>query len=287
VPAGRRGREREAFMTGIENKGGREGELPLEGEASGPRDGGRADSPDTREIGNPGSFGDRSKHPDQPPRKEAPEARTGGRPTASEAERLFAEARSLGEEGRVREAIELYRKAVSLDPAHIRARNNLGVLLDQGGGHEAAVEHFRAALEREPDNPEVLSNIGAALGGLGRFGEAERFLRKAVRLEPNRVDVRANLGILHFRRGLYAQAEAELSWVCNEDPKHGPAHVYRGEALNRLGRADEALDVLERASHLQPRNPRVFQLMGILYDRKYLSEEASIMYRRARELSSG
>lgn len=204
----------------------------------------------------------------------------------AEAERLFAEARRMDREGRDEEAARQYRKVLALDPGHLRARNNLGVLLDRRGNHEAAIEHFRTALEREPDNPELLGNLGAALGGLGRYAQAERELRKAVRLEPNRIDVRANLGILHFRRGLYAQAEAELAWVCGEDPEHGPAHLYRGEALNRLGRADEALEVLERASHLEPRNPRIFHLMGILYDRKHLAEEAALMYRRARELGS-
>jgi Flp pilus assembly protein TadD len=205
----------------------------------------------------------------------------------SEAERHFAEGRRFDREGRFDEAAAAYRRVVALDPGHVRARNNLGVLLDRRGAHEAAAEHFRTALEREPENPELLGNLGAALGGLGRYDEAERWLRKAARLEPTRSDVRANLGILHFRRGLYAQAEEELKWVCQEDPDHATAHVFRGEALNRLDRADEALDVLERASHLQPRNPRIFHLMGILYDRKHLSEEATVMYRRARELATG
>lgn len=205
----------------------------------------------------------------------------------SEAEGIFAEARRVDREGREADAGKLYRKVLALDPGHIRARNNLGVLLDRQGAHEAAADHFRTALEHDPENPELLGNLGAALGGQGRYAQAERELRKAARLAPNRVDVRANLGILHFRRGLYAQAETELAWVCGEDPEHGPAHVYRGESLNRLGRSDQALEVLERASHLEPDNPRIFQLMGILYDRKHLPHEAAVMYRRARELTRG
>ena len=235
---------------------------------------------------NPGRTGEEGTPGDGSPRS-GPEGSRGPSRPESEAEGIFAEARLVDREGRGGDAGRLYRKVLALDPGHIRARNNLGVLLDREGSHEAAVDHFRTALEHDPENPEVLGNLGAALGGLGRYAEAEQELRKAARLAPNRVDVRANLGILHFRRGLYAQAETELAWVCREDPEHGPAHLYRGEALNRLGRSDQALEVLERASHLVPDNPRIFHLMGILYDRKQLPNEAAVMYRRARELTRG
>ena len=57
------------------------------------------------------------------------------------------------------------------------------------------------------------------------------------------------------------------------------------EALNRLGRFDEALQALERATVLQPQNAKAFYTLGHLYDRKHMGEEAALMYRRARELS--
>ncbi len=207
------------------------------------------------------------------------------RGSATQIERLFSEAKAETRAGRIEEAIRLYREIIAQNPAHVRARNNLGVLLDQIGDHEVALQHFNAAIELQPENSEILTNLGAALASQGRYDEAEAQLRRAARLDPGGVDVRANLGILYFRRGLYSQADLELKWVCEHDPKHGLAHFYRGEALNRMGRIDEALEMLERASHLHPDRPRVYYLMGILYDRKNLKQEAAIMYRKARELS--
>ncbi len=104
---------------------------------------------------------------------------------------------------------------------------------------------------------------------------------------PDRAEPRAQLGILLYRRGLYEAANAELRWVCERDPEHGPAHFYRGECLNRMGRVDDALEVLERAVHLDPSNGRAFYTMGILYDRKHMTREAAAMYRKARELGDG
>lgn len=194
------------------------------------------------------------------------------------------EARRLVAKGRVREAIDVYRDLVARHPDHLRARNDLGVLFDELGQHELALEQFEAAREIEPERVEVLANVGAVLGELGRFEEAERELRRAQRLDPDSIDVRAKLGILYFRRGLYAQAETELRWVCIRDNSHGPAHFYRGEALNRLGRVDDAMEALERAASLQPDNARAFYTLGILFDKKHMPQEAERMYRRAREL---
>jgi len=94
-------------------------------------------------------------------------------------------------------------------------------------------------------------------------------------------------GVIAFRRGVYAMAEADLGWVCEQDDAHGSAFYYRGEALNRLGRFDEALQALERVTVLQPQSAKAFYTLGHLYDRKHMGEEAARMYRRARELSRG
>ncbi len=200
-------------------------------------------------------------------------------------ESMFQKAKATALSGRLQEAIAMYRAVVRASPGHVRARNNLGVLLDQTGAHAAALEHFYAAVGLEPDNSELLGNFGAALASSGQYDEAEVQLRKAARLDPGGPDVRANLGILYFRRGLYAQCEEELRWVCEHDRDHALAHFYRGEALNRLGRVEEALITLERAAHLQPGKARIYYLLGILYDRKNLPREAGAMYRRARELT--
>jgi Flp pilus assembly protein TadD len=194
-------------------------------------------------------------------------------------------ARALVGQGRINAALILLRNTVQADPRNVDARVELGVLLDRSGSHAAAVEHLEAALRGAPDNVQILSALGAAQTSLGRFDEAERELKKAQRLAPEDLLVRAHLAIVSFRRGLYALAEAELRWVCERDEGNATAHFYRGEALNRLGRVDEALDAMKTVARLDPGNSRAFYTMGILYDKKHLPTEAAAMYRRARELA--
>jgi Flp pilus assembly protein TadD len=197
----------------------------------------------------------------------------------------LARAKALVGEGRVAEAIALYREIISDDPNSLKARNNLGLLYEGTGQHERALEQFESARAIEPDNPAVMSNVAGALLNLGRFDDAERELRRAMKLDMERVDVRANLGILYYRRGQYALAENELRWVCERDAEHAHAFFYRGEALNRLGKVDKAIEVLERAATLQPTNAKIYHTMGILFDKKNMPAQATQMYKKVRELS--
>jgi Flp pilus assembly protein TadD len=201
-------------------------------------------------------------------------------------EQKLAWAKEQARGGRLEEAADLYRELVEEDPVSVRARNNLGILLDEMGNHEEAVELFEGARTLDPENQEILCNLGAALGAMGRFPEAEEVLQQALRLGPADLLVRTNLGILFFRRGLYEEAQAALQAVCREDPDHGPAFFYRGEALNRLGRVEEAVEVLERAIVLIPTNPRAYYTLGILFDKLSQLDRASAMYRKARDLSN-
>jgi Flp pilus assembly protein TadD len=200
-------------------------------------------------------------------------------------EQKMAWAKERAREGRLGEAEELYRELLQENPDSVRARNNLGIILDEKGDHQGAVAELQVARQLEPRNGEVLGNLGAALGAMGRYVEAEDALRAAHRLDPSNLEIRANLGILFFRKGLYEQAEAELAAVCVKDPGNGAALFYRGEALNRLGRVEEAIEVLSRSVELFPGNPRAYHTLGVLFDKKRLPERAAPMYRKARELT--
>ena len=188
-------------------------------------------------------------------------------------------------EGRGREATDLYHDIVEPTETPLVAHINRGIRHDEHGRHELAIEEFLAAENVDGENVENLAHLATAYGALGRFGEADVVIDRAIRLDHMNVQVRVGEAILLFRKGLYAAAEAQLKEICKQKPSHGPAHFYRGEALNRLGRVDEALQTMERAIELQPRNWRAYHTLGILFDRKDERERASEMYRQARELN--
>lgn len=60
-------------------------------------------------------------------------------------------------------AIAAYRRAVTLDPHHARARNNLANALLVIGDVGGAIGEYRASLEVQPDQPATRENLDAAL----------------------------------------------------------------------------------------------------------------------------
>ncbi len=188
-------------------------------------------------------------------------------------------------EGRGREAADLYHDIVQPRETPLMAHVNRGIRHDERGRHELAIGEFLGAETLDPENVENLAHLATAYGALSRFVEADVVIERAMRLDPGNVEARVGEAILAFRKGLYNTAELQLKAICEGHPSHGPAHFYRGEALNRLGRVDEALETMERTIQLQPGNWRAYHTLGVLFDRKNDRERASEMYRHARELN--
>ena len=77
---------------------------------------------------------------------------------------LYNAAREAHSQGETRRAMAIYHELLSLNPGHVRARSNLGLLLDQIGDRELALEQLEQCLQAEPDNAQVLVNRGGVLG---------------------------------------------------------------------------------------------------------------------------
>src|SRR6478735_7362239 len=60
-------------------------------------------------------------------------------------------------------AARAFRDAVSVDPEHSEAQNNLGAALAALNRHEEAVSAYRSALEIDADYAQAYFNLGASL----------------------------------------------------------------------------------------------------------------------------
>jgi tetratricopeptide (TPR) repeat protein len=206
-------------------------------------------------------------------------------PPPDPAELLYADARAAAEEGRVTDALRLYRELVAQYPRHLRARNNLALLLDAAGDHQGALAELDRALELDPEHTTLLTNRGALLGALGRYAAAERDLRRVLRVEPANVEALFNLGVVMTKKGLWGEAVPHLRHVTELAADRGAAFYYLGEALNHVDDLLGALAAFQRATELQPGNARALYGLGIIYDRLARPDDAALMYRKSREVA--
>lgn len=205
-------------------------------------------------------------------------------PAPDPIELLYAEARGAADAGETERAVGMYRLLLAERPSHVRARNNLALLLDAGGDHQAALAELDRALDLDPENGTLLVNRGALLGAMGRFAAAERDLKRVLRVEPSHAEALFNLGVVMAKKGLWCEAVPHLRRAAELQPGRAVVHYQLGEALNHVDDLGGALGSYQRAAELQPDNPRALYGLGIIYDRLARPDDAARMYRRSREV---
>lgn len=232
-----------------------------------------------------GSQTDAEAGPPTTPVERSPGVGTSSVETDSE-EPVFQAARHAAEERDWFRAAQLYRQLLEINPDHVRARNNLAVVLDQRGEHEEALEHLDRCRRQEPQSTEVLINRSAVLGALGQYAEAERDLLAVLDHQPSNAEAHFNLGLVTSRRGRWRDAVAHLRRATELDGDRAAAYFYLGEALNHVDDLPGALQAYQRSVELKPTNPKALYGMGIVLDRMNRPNDAAPLYRRSRECRS-
>jgi tetratricopeptide (TPR) repeat protein len=97
---------------------------------------------------------------------------------------------------------------------------------------------------------------------LGRFDEALEQIQLALEIDPLSPAVRASRGVVHYFAGRAEQAAAEYGSILETHPDFALAHYFLGQALESLGRIDEAVTALEEAARLSSRTPEVVAALG-------------------------
>ena len=108
------------------------------------------------------------------------------------------------------EAIDAYQRVLAVNPSHIDALINLGMLSYDDGNVEKATECFQRAAELNKDNAIAQFNLGSVLEALVELESARQHLRLAVRLDPRYADAHYNLAFVCDKLG--AGAEAREHW---------------------------------------------------------------------------
>jgi len=121
---------------------------------------------------------------------------------------------------------------------------------------KAASAEFIAAERFNADRPEHRTNLGGFLAERGETLAAEAEYQAALKLDPRFVPAWANFADLRRLQGREAEAEATLRDGLKLTPDAAALHHALGLSLVRQQRKAEALRELERATELEPGNPR-------------------------------
>jgi protein O-mannosyl-transferase len=159
--------------------------------------------------------------------------------------------------GKADEAISQYQQALKINPVFETAHINLGNALLQKGRVDEAIAHFQIALQIKPDDAEVQNNLGNAFGRKGKEDEAIIHYQRALQIDPDCIPAHVNFGGLLLQRGKVDEAIAHFQRALEIKPDLAPAHDSLGNALLQKGRASEAIAHFQKALQIEPANPAI------------------------------
>jgi len=151
------------------------------------------------------------------------------------------------------DALELGKKAVSLDKWSSQGHVILGNVYLWKKQHEEAIAEFERAVSLNPNDSDALSSLGGALAFSGQPEKALGYLEKAIRLNPNYPEYYIfNLGQAFFQLKMYEDAVTALRKSIIKNPNFMPAHYVLAASYGHLGKQEFARAQAEEVKRMIP-----------------------------------
>jgi len=178
-------------------------------------------------------------------------------------------------------------------PVFANVYNMLGFIYSQRGLPEKAVELFRRALAVNPNYTEAQLNLTITLADMGVYDEALAEFAKAQEREqqggapiasPVRdrlANAHATLGRLYHDLRLYGHAVAEFDKALSWGPRFADLHWRRAQSLAEQGALDEAVGGFLKALEINPRYTQAYNDLGLVFLRRGNREQALLAWRKA------
>ena len=172
------------------------------------------------------------------------------------ASQLVDQARVAAEEDRHKNAIDLYRDAVTADRS-LRAAvaTELGHQYTWAEMPESAMVWYEIAMRADPANMDATLGMARALAWAGRHRASERrYLAMLPASGARRNEVLVGMAKVTSWQGDLGRAESIYLQVLKSDPGNVEAHLGRAEVTNWSGRHREAETLYDHTLASEPQN---------------------------------
>lgn len=156
----------------------------------------------------------------------------------------------LKNQGRIAEAIDLFREVIALAPQDFRGYQLVGDSFAQADQLDDAISWYRQALRHLIQGPrvtkpevstQVYNNLAIALARKGLIAEATPYFEEAVKLGPNYPDPWNNLGSCYVSQDNLTRAIESYQRAVAIKPGYLEARRNLARALLSAGRVHEAI----------------------------------------------
>jgi len=189
--------------------------------------------------------------------------------------------------GRPEQALPTLRRAAELDPERTRVHFQLATALQATGEVEAALEEYAREIAINEDvQVHVFARLNRSLllGQLEQWAAAAGELEAVVALDPGRLQAYGDMASLYIRAGKLEEAERSLERGLDAGYRSA-RHLYAlGARFYKDESYDSAVEILEQALEVDANLPEAHQTLANALDQLGREEEALPHLRRYLEL---
>ena len=190
---------------------------------------------------------------------------------------------ALKADGKLKEAEEIFRKAISLAPSSYLLHVNLGNTLQELNRIDDAVENFRKAILLKPDFAETYFNLANTLQLAEQYVEAVVVYKQAIDLNPKHVVAFNNLGLALSKLGSLKEAETQYKNALKLMPNYYEAHLNIGNLHYGLQQFEKAEEDYQKAIAIQPNYADAYLNLCELYEKTNKLTDVLSVVKKARD----
>jgi|TARA_Y100000294_G_scaffold178106_1_gene207566 Tfp pilus assembly protein PilF len=154
--------------------------------------------------------------------------------------------------GEQKKAKNFYEKAINIQPNYANTHYNLGLILRELGENKKAITSYQKAIEINPDHTSSYNNLGNLFKELGEYKRAINCYQKSIQIKPDYADTHYNFGLVFQAFGEFQKAVASYQKAIDINPDHTSAYNNLGIVLRELGEDQKAINSYQKALHLDP-----------------------------------
>ena len=193
---------------------------------------------------------------------------------------------ALKDQGRLKEAIGAYKKAVSMKPDYADVYNNMGNVLKGQGKLDEAIGAYKKVVSIKPDFAEAHYNMGIALKDQDKLEEATEAYNKAISIKPDFAEAYYNIGIVLKNLGKLDEAIEAYNNAISIKPDNAEAYNNMGNALKEQGKLEKAIEAYNNALSLKPDYAEAYNNMGVILQDQGKLGEATEAFNKAISIKS-
>jgi len=152
--------------------------------------------------------------------------------------------------GETEQALSDFDMALELDPANAGSYQMMGVVLSDAEYYQKALKAFNRVIELDPDYPGIYYHRGFAQLFLWNFDEAISDFSRAIEYNPGSPSPYFARGTAYYLNEQNYKALEDMSATIDRNPNDGEAYMLRSQIYRQLGNLEQAESDSTRAAAL-------------------------------------